>query len=68
MANGGTPVTGYRLWYDQGSVIATWIVLEQTLTVVEYEAYLTMGTLYSFKVESLNAFGYSEFSNTVIIL
>lgn len=59
LANGGTPVIDYTLWYNQGSAINTWIVLADQLTLTEYEAALTMGTLYSFKVQSRNAFGHS---------
>lgn len=33
-----------------------------------YEAYLTMGSYYKFKVQARNAFGYSDDSNEVTIL
>lgn len=66
--NGGTPVTSYRISYDQGS--NNYIVLATGVTTTTYQATtLVTGKNYKFKVESKNSFGYSTtFSNEVTIL
>jgi hypothetical protein len=65
--NGGTPVIDYRLWYAIES--GSYSILEASLTSTSYVALsLTSGTTYKFKVQSSNAFGYSDFSDEVEIL
>jgi hypothetical protein len=65
--NGGTPVIDYRLWYAIES--GAYSILEASLTSTSYVALsLTTGTTYKFKVQSSNAFGYSDFSTEVEIL
>lgn len=68
-ADGGTPVIDYRISYslagsDTYQVIATGVISRNYQT-----ASLTQGSLYIFRVESRNAFGYSQsFSNEIQIL
>lgn len=68
IANGGTPVIDYRLWYDQGT--GNYVALASGITNLFYLATtLTMGQTYKFKVESRNSYGYSVApSNEVTIL
>ena len=65
---GGTAVIDYRVSWDQGT--STYAVLESGITTTSYQttATLTANTVYKFKVESRNAYGYStSFSNEVSI-
>jgi len=65
---GGTPVVDYRVSWDQGG--SSFAVLATGITTTSYStlASLTPNTIYKFKVESRNAFGYSmSFSNEVSI-
>ena len=65
---GGTAVIDYRVSWDQGS--STYVVLASGITTASYStsATLTANTVYKFKVESRNAFGFSTtFSNEVTI-
>ena len=65
---GGTAVVDYRVSWDQGT--SNYVILAQGVTTAFYSttATLTANTVYKFKVESRNAFGYStSFSNEVSI-
>jgi len=65
---GGSPILDYRISYDQGT--STYVVLAQGITTLFYQTspILTPNTVYKFKVESRNEFGYSlSFSNEVSI-
>jgi hypothetical protein len=65
---GGSAVIDYRVSWDQGT--STYVVLAQTVTTAYYSTTTTLlaNTVYKFKVESRNAFGYStSFSNEVSI-
>ena len=64
---GGTPVIDYRVSWDQGT--STYAVLASEITTLSYSttATLTANTVYKFKVEARNAYGYSAFSNEVSI-
>ena len=65
---GGTAVVDYRISWDQGS--STYAVLASGITTASYStsATLTANTVYKFKVESRNAFGFSTtYSNEVSI-
>ena len=65
---GGTALIDYRVSWDQGS--ESYIVLASGVTTAFYTttATLTANTVYKFKVESRNAFGFStSFSNEVSI-
>jgi hypothetical protein len=67
---GGNAVIDYRVSWDQGTFPYTYVVLAQTVTTAYYSTTtpLTADTVYKFKVESRNAFGYStSFSNEVSI-
>jgi hypothetical protein len=68
LANGGTPVIDYRLWYDQGT--GNYVELASGITNLYYlVTTLTMGQTYKFKVDSRNSYGYSFApSNEVAIL
>ena len=67
-ANGGTPVIDYRLSWDQGT--NTYQVLAIGITTTSYTTIITLtsNTVFKFKVESRNAFGFSDYSNEVTIL
>ncbi len=63
---GGTAVIDYRVSWDQGT--GTYVVLESGITTASYTttSFLTYNTYFGFKVESMNAFGFStSFSNVV---
>jgi len=65
---GGTPVIDYRVSWDQGT--STYTVLATGITTISYQTTisLTANTVYKFKIESRNAYGYStSFSNEVSI-
>ena len=65
---GGTAVVDYRVSWDQGT--SNYVILAQGVTTAFYSttATLTPNTVYKFKVESRNAFGFStSFSNEVSI-
>ena len=65
---GGTPVIDYRISWDQGSSNYVPLVIGVTTTSYITSVSLTAGTIYKFKVESRNAFGYSTtYSNEVSI-
>lgn len=67
-ANGGSPVIDYRVSWDQGT--STYVVLFSGITTNYYTATaaLTPNTVYKFKVESRNVFGFSTtFSNEATI-
>ena len=65
--NGGTYVLDYRLSYDQG--VGEWLVLYSGITYTNIVVTdLTPGMEYHFKVESRNSFGYSDYSNELIVL
>jgi len=66
--NGGSAIIDYRISWDQGG--STFAVLASGVTSTSYSttATLTANTVYKFKVESRNVFGYSlTFSNEVSI-
>lgn len=66
-ANGGAPVTDYRVSYDQASGL--YVTLASGVTVTSYIATgLEAGRNYKFKVEAHNEFGYSEYSSKVGVL
>jgi hypothetical protein len=61
-------VVSYRLWSDKASGSA-WEVQEETISESSHTVIgLTQGQTYRFKVEALNAYGYSFFSNVVEVL
>jgi hypothetical protein len=67
VADGGTPLLDYRVWYTvQGGEFT--VLLEQTTDTTFVATGLTTGISYEFKVQARNAFGYSDFSNSVLIL
>lgn len=65
--DGGTPVIDYRVSWDQGT--GTWDIRQSGLSTLSYTASsLTAGTIYSFRVEARNAYGFSEYSQEVSVL
>ena len=67
-ANGGTPLIDYRISWDQGT--NSYVVLVSGITTASYttSVALTPNTVYKFKVESRNAFGFSTaYSNEATI-
>lgn len=66
-SDGGLPVLDYRISWDQGT--GQWVVRQEGLSTLSYTAAsVQMGTVYSFRVEARNAYGYSSFSSEVSIL
>ena len=60
--NGGSAVTDYAVWYDNGTT-SDFIELVSGLTTLSYTAMsLTPGTTYQFKVVARNIYGFSAFS------
>lgn len=70
MSNGGSPVIDYRVEYDQSMDV--WIEVATSWTAnyftTSYLQPITPGNYYKFKVQSRNAVGYSDESDTLIIL
>lgn len=65
---GGSAVIDYRISWDQGT--STYTVLVSGITTTSYSTttLLTANTVYKFKVESRNAYGYStSFSNEISV-
>jgi hypothetical protein len=62
--DGGKEVTDYRITYDQG--FGDFVTLQQGVTAQFYIVTgLTTGLTYSFRVQSKNEEGYSDYSNTM---
>lgn len=69
LQNGGTPVTNYTLWSDQGSNGNSFQPIASGLLTPSYTVTgLSLGTYYIFKVTATNAWGTSDYSATVTIL
>lgn len=67
VADGGTPVTHYRVSYGIGS--GAYSVLADLVTQTSYTATgLESGTTYKFKVEAKTAYAYSAFSEVITML
>jgi len=67
--NYGSAVSSYRVSYDAGDPSGSFSVIAETVSATTYTATgLTASTTYRFKVEALNDFGYSTFSDEVSIL
>jgi hypothetical protein len=66
--DGGSPLLGYSVWFDNGD--GSWQVFASGITQTQYIAEgLTQGVLYAWKVQAINAYGYSaDFTNTVSVL
>ena len=66
-SNGGLAVEDYRISWDQGT--GSWEVRQSGISQKSYtSASVTMGTVYSFRVEARNAYGYSAYSAEVSVL
>lgn len=66
-SDGGTPVIDYRVSWDQGT--GSWVVRQSGLSTLSYSASsLITGTVYQFRVEARNAYGYSLYSTEVSVL
>jgi hypothetical protein len=66
-SNGGANILDYRVSFDQSTgdfIVQAEGVTSRTYTTIT----LTSGTIYSFKVEARNTFGYSTFSTIATIL
>ena len=65
--NGGSPVVDYRVNWDQGT--GSYVVLSNAVTGLSYStsATLTPNTVYKFKLESRNSYGFSTLSSEVSI-
>ena len=65
--NGGSPVIEYRVNWDQGT--NTYAVLDSSVTGLSYStsATLTPNTVYKFKLESRNSYGFSTLSSEISI-
>jgi hypothetical protein len=65
--NGGASVIDYKISYTTGT--DPYVTLDSGITILSYEAInLIAGTLYKFKIQSRNSFGFSAFSPEVEIL
>ena len=67
--NGGSAVLDYRVNWDQGT--GNYVVLESGVTGLSYTtsgtATLTPNTVYKFKLESRNSYGFSSLSSEISI-
>jgi len=67
--DGGDPVIDFRLWYDEGSNGANFVVLVESLTQPQYTLEnVVTGSTYQFKLQASNLYGHSPFSQVVSIL
>lgn len=67
--DGGTKVTNYTLWSDQGSSGSSYQPVVVDLLSKKFSVTgLSLGTWYIFKVQAKNDWGISDFSDTVRIL
>lgn len=67
MANGGTPVIDFRIYYDQAD--GNYILIKTAYANLHFTIdTLTPGRIYGFKVLARNKFGLSEFSDEYSIL
>ena len=66
----GSPVIDFRIWYDDSTNGETFTIFVSGVVDQTYTATgLMQGSVYQFKVESRNMYGYSAlFSNIVSIL
>lgn len=65
-SNGGATVTSYTISYSTGGAFT---VLQSEVTSASYTATgLTTGTTYSFKIQSSNSFGISDYSSSFSVL
>lgn len=66
--NGGSPVFDYRVsMYDPA--VGQYNILQSGITVTTFTATgLTAGNVYKFKIQSQNEYGFSDYSNEVVIL
>jgi len=66
--NGGTPVIDYRVSWDQGG--STFVQLASGITSTAYTTSVTLvaNSVYKFKVESRNSFGYSTSSTNEVAI
>lgn len=67
--NGGSPISGYELWADEGDnftsdfrLIASLSAFELTYSATELNDSLVKGKTYRFISRALNEIGYSEYS------
>ena len=68
-SNGGTQITEYEVWYDEGNSGSTMKLLISGLTSKSHTATgLTQRTTYTFKVAARNSVGVSLYSDSVSIL
>jgi hypothetical protein len=68
--NGGVPVLDYDVYYDQGSGVAEYVLLDAGILTKYYQTTIVLiaGETYSFKVTSRNTVGDSNQSDEIIIL
>ena len=67
--DGGTPVTDYTLWSDQGSMGSSYQPVVSGLASTSFTVTgLSLGTWYIFKVQATNAYGTSDYSSTLRVL
>jgi hypothetical protein len=66
--NGGAPVLDYRLWFDDGRGDSVFEVKQSGLHLSYIVESLVQGTVYTFKVQARNDYGYSDWSDPVSIL
>jgi hypothetical protein len=65
--NGGSPITGYQISWDQG--IGSWVVYNSAYTSTSLiVSGLNAGKTYSFKLASINSAGTSALSSVLEIL
>lgn len=66
-SDGGLVVEDYRISWDQGT--GSWEIRQEGVSTTSYTAAsVYMGTVYSFRVEARNAYGYSIYSAEVSVL
>ena len=65
--NGGTPIIDYRVWYGQGEVPSSYVILASNVVGQTYTSTgLIADTIYTFKLQARNNFGYSTVYSTPV--
>jgi cellulose 1,4-beta-cellobiosidase len=67
-SNGGSPVTAYEVWYNQGSIINTFVLYSSVNSATFQEIITTVsaGDAYTIKIRGQNRVGYSSYTQTMI--
>jgi hypothetical protein len=69
LSDGGSPVIDYSVWFDQGSQVGVYVLLQENRLATNYytTGNISPGETYTFKVTARNLVGTSDFSTPLSI-